>query len=69
MKVLDLSDEVADKPLEVLGSVLGGLQHLLVVGFLIAVIICHDLVGDKRQTQDMQATVTSHHHLWDCAHT
>lgn len=68
MKVLDLGDEVANKFLEVLGSVLGGLQHLLMVCLLIALIICHNLVGDEGETQDTQATVTSHHHLWNCAH-
>lgn len=68
MKVLDVGDELADEPLQVLGSSLGGPQHLLVVGLLSAVVVCHDLVGDKGQTQDTQAAVTSHHHLWNCAH-
>ncbi len=67
--MLDLCNEMADEPLEVLGSVLGGPQYLLMVCLLIAVIISHNLVGDERQTQDAQATVTSHHHLWHCTHT
>lgn len=50
MTVLDLGDEVADKPLEVLGSALGGPQHFFMVCLLITVIICHDLVGDEGQT-------------------
>lgn len=69
MKVLDLGDEVADELLEILGSLLGGPQHLLMVGLLIAVIICHNFVGDEGQTQNTQATVPSHHHLWHCTHT
>lgn len=69
MKVLDLGDEVANELLEVLGSALGGLQYLLVVRLLIAVIIGHNHVGNERQTQDTQATVTGHHHLWHCTHT
>lgn len=69
MKVLDLGEEVADKLLDVLGSVLGGPQHLLMVCLLIALIVRHDLVGDEGETQDAQATVTSHHHLWHRAHT
>lgn len=66
--MLDLVDEVGDQPLEVLGSVLGGPQHLFVVCFLSAVIIGHNLVGDEGQAQDTQTTVASHHHLWDGAH-
>lgn len=69
LKNSDLVHEVADEPLEVLGSVLCGLQHLFVIRLLIAVIVCHDLVGNEGQTQDAQATVASHHHLWHCTHT
>lgn len=69
LKGSDLAHKVADEPLEVLGSVLRGPQHLLVVRLLIAVIICHDLVGNEGQTQDAQAAVASHNHLWHCTHT
>lgn len=69
MKVLDLGDEAADELLEILGSLFGGHQHLLMVGPLSAVIICHNFVGDERQTQNTQATVPSHHYLWHCTHT
>lgn len=69
MKLLHLGDEVADELLEVLGSKLGGFQHFRVVCPLLAVIICHNLVGDEGQTQDAQATVTSYHHLWHRTHT
>lgn len=69
MRLLDLGDEVTDELLEVLGSALGGPQHLLMVCLIVAVVICHNLVGDERQAQDTQATVTSHHHLWHRTHT
>ncbi len=69
MKVLDLGNEMADELLEVLGSMLGGSQHLLMVCLLTAVITRHNLVGDEGQTQDTQAAVTSHHHLWHGTHT
>lgn len=52
LQILDVADEVADEPLEVLGSALGGPEHLLMVCLLAAVVICHDHVGDEGQTQD-----------------
>lgn len=64
-----LGDQVAHEPLEVPGPALGGLQHLLVVGPLVAVVVHHDLVGDEGQAQDAQAAVTSRHHLRNRAHT
>lgn len=60
---------MTDEPLEVPGPVLGGLQHLLVIRSLPALIIHHSLVCDEGQSQDAQAAVTSHHHLRNCAHT
>lgn len=66
---LDLGDEVTDKPLKDLGLSLSGPQHFVVVCSFITVVICHYLVGDEGQSQDTQATVSRHHHLWDSAHT
>lgn len=69
MMLLELGYEVAHKILEVPSPVLSSLQHFCVICSFIALIICHNLVGDEGQAQDTQATVTSHHHLRDCAHT
>lgn len=67
-KVLDPGDQVADKFLKILSSVLCSLQHLLVVCLLFAVIIHDHFVSDEGQTHNAQTAVTSNNHLGHCTH-
>lgn len=43
-------------------------QHFLVVGFLLAVVAHHHLVGDEGDPKDSEATMPGHNYFWDGAH-
>lgn len=54
--------------LQLLGSLLADLQHLLVVGLLLALVVHHRLVGDERQRKGAHAAVARDDDLVHGAH-
>ena len=67
--VLDAQDHVGDQALQLLGAQLARLQHLLVVGFLLALVVHDGLVGDERQGEAAHATVAGYQDLVNRAHS
>lgn len=67
--VPNASDHGGHQPLQLLCPLLACLENFLMVGFLLAVIVHHSLIGDQRQSKDAHSTVTRHDYFMNRAHS